>query len=316
MTQIRKGFTLIELLVVIAIIAILIALLLPAVQQAREAARRTQCKNNLKQLGLALHNYHDTHSVFPPAAIGRCLTPDLNASGLALLLPGLDQAPLYGQFNFSLTSSNQEGSGYESGLVGTHTSDPAVNGNIIPVTTSVPAFLCPSDNGRIRTESSVYRPSSSDARGGALTNYDFVTTSATYYNSCTNWSSTPIATRAMFGDNSNCQMRDLTDGSSNTVAMAETTRTVANGHATAWGYRGHVMVGIWLAERPINLWFFNGTTFPRGTLGSWAQPGSLHTGGMHVLMGDGAVRFISENMDASIRTNLAYISDGKTVGEF
>lgn len=97
----NAGFTLIELLVVIAIIAILIALLLPAVQQAREAARRTQCKNNLKQLGLALHNYHDTHSVFPPGLLGRCTTPDLNASGLVMLLPYIEQNNLYSQFNFS-----------------------------------------------------------------------------------------------------------------------------------------------------------------------------------------------------------------------
>lgn len=312
----RRGFTLIELLVVIAIIAILIALLLPAVQQAREAARRTQCRNNMKQLGLALHNYHDTHKAFPPAAIGRCTAPDLNASGIPMLLPGLDQAPLYNQFNFSLTTSNREGAGYESGTVGTHTSDPAANGNLIPVTTRVEAFLCPSDSGRERTDSSLYRPSATDATGGALTNYDFITTSTTYYNSCGDWAAATATTKAMFGDNSKCQVRDVTDGTSNTVMMGETTRTVRNGHATAWGYRGHVMVGIWLASYPLNNWDWAGTRQPFGTLGSWAYPGSMHVGGMHILMGDGAVRFISENIDAVTRQRLAYMADGQTIGDF
>jgi len=312
----NTGFTLIELLVVIAIIAILIALLLPAVQQAREAARRTQCKNNLKQLGLALHNYHDTHSVFPPGLLGRCTAPDLNASGLVMLLPYIEQSALYSQFNFSASASNNEGSGYESGTVGTHTSDPAANGNLIPVTTRLQAFLCPSDNGRIITESSAYRPSASDSRGGALTNYDFVTTSATPYNSCNNWSSVAATTRAMSGDNSDCRMRDLTDGTSNTVAIAETTRNVRNGHGTAWGYRGHVMVGIWLDSNTINNWQFHIFTPVVGTLGSWARPGSVHTGGMQIVMGDGSVRFLSENIDAVIRRNVSYIAVGHPLGEF
>ena len=99
-----RGFTLIELLVVIAIIAILIALLLPAVQQAREAARRTQCKNMLKQWGLALHNYHDTHNRLPYGCMGLAnSTPPTNNFGFhVLLLPYIDQAPLYNQFNFSV----------------------------------------------------------------------------------------------------------------------------------------------------------------------------------------------------------------------
>lgn len=108
----KRGFTLIELLVVIAIIAVLIALLLPAVQQAREAARRSSCQNNMKQFGLALHNYHDTHKMLPPiligsgrwnsTALGRVV---LNTTGWMLLTPYLDQSPLYNLYNFSLPSS-------------------------------------------------------------------------------------------------------------------------------------------------------------------------------------------------------------------
>ena len=105
----RRGFTLVELLVVIAIIGILIALLLPAVQAAREAARRSQCTNNMKQLGLALHNYHDTHLVFPPAGLdyGLAMTGGTeppgktvkNMNGLVLLLPYLEQQPLFDKFD-------------------------------------------------------------------------------------------------------------------------------------------------------------------------------------------------------------------------
>src|SRR5438309_1662617 len=99
----RRGFTLIELLVVIAIIAVLIALLLPAVQQAREAARRTQCKNNLKQLGLAMHNYHDVHSCFPPAGIFLDQTTNVWHSFHTYLLPYIDQNNVYQEFKIDLT---------------------------------------------------------------------------------------------------------------------------------------------------------------------------------------------------------------------
>ena len=109
MKRCRRGFTLIELLVVIAIIAVLFALLLPAVQQAREAARRIQCKNNLKQLGLALHNYHDSFTVFPPASTYPFNT--LQAAGgwsvQARILPYLDQANLSNLINFSQTYASQ-----------------------------------------------------------------------------------------------------------------------------------------------------------------------------------------------------------------
>ncbi len=127
----RPAFTLIELLVVIAIIAVLVALLLPAVQQAREAARRSQCVNNLKQLGLALQNYHDMHRLFPPGYVSNFDTSG-NDTGpgwgwAALLMPCLDQMPLYNQINFSLPVESVQ--------------------NAAPRLATIASELCPSDAG-------------------------------------------------------------------------------------------------------------------------------------------------------------------------
>ena len=315
-----RGFTLIELLVVIAIIAVLIALLLPAVQQAREAARRSQCKNNLKQLGLALHNYHDTHKVFPPGNLGRCTTPDLNATGKVMLLPYIDQAPLYNLCNFNGSFSNNEVAGSNnSGTIGVWAGDPATNGNLDVVKTKLSAFLCPTDSGKEVITSTAYTPSTSSSQGGGMTNYDFVSAvSAGSWNYCVDWGTIPTTTRPAFGDNSKCSMRDLTDGSTNTALMCETTREVYNGHGTAWGYCGHTMVGIWLGDYTINNWYapWVPLQLPAGKLASWAYPGSMHTGGMHLVLGDGSVRFLTENVDSTIRTRLTYVGDGQVMGEF
>lgn len=313
----RRGFTLIELLVVIAIIAILIALLLPAVQQAREAARRSTCKNNLKQLGLALHNYHDTHRVFPPGNIGRCATPDLNGSGLVMLLPFIDQGPLYNQFNFNGTMYTWEVTGCNSGLIGTHTDDPSINGNLLPVQEVLPAFLCPSDPNptRIPPGQTCYAPTSLDTThsGAGRTNYDYISNSRDWQN-CVPWDSIGLSSRPMFGDDSYCSVRDVVDGTSNTIAMAETTRSVRNGNSVAWGYRGHTMLGISLVHAGINVFAANEAA--TGKLDQWAWTGSLHRGGMHILLGDGAVRFMSENIDTTTRINLSRIADGQVIGEY
>lgn len=143
--QRRRAFTLIELLVVIAIIAILIALLLPAVQQAREAARRSTCKNKLKQWGLAIHNYHDVANQFPPSAINpgsnqsAAFVPTgqvRNFTGYLMLLPYIDQAPLYQRINFSVATGRADwqsrgGGGYQTVL----------NAQTVPIQ------YCPSDPG-------------------------------------------------------------------------------------------------------------------------------------------------------------------------
>lgn len=318
----RTGFTLIELLVVIAIIAILIALLLPAVQQAREAARRSQCKNNLKQIGLALHNYHDSFSVFPYAtahASSNGGTPTgtnvLNHSGWVMLLPYIDQMALYNQFNFSWAFGIRNVSGGDV-IGGT---DPNINTNLNLSRTKLTVLLCPSDDG-----SPVY-PSADTTYGcgvanSARTSYGF---SVAHANGGVLWSGLASNARHLFGLNSASRFRDIRDGSSNTVAVAETTLEVDDGRTASWACSSHVGQGVNLAAaRGINNWrcctWRNppNAQFQPGRNGSWGEPGSQHVGGIHVLMGDGAVRFISENIDATTRVNLARISDGQVIGEF
>ena len=147
----RLAFTLIELLVVIAIIAILIALLLPAVQQAREAARRSQCKNNLKQMGLGLHNYHDVYGIFPPGGVpvytdytnnGNCCNGGPRISWHVRIFPFMDQAPLYNQLNFSagwVTGNTPNGTGLQAAW------DTIIAGGQRARQFQVPYALCPSD---------------------------------------------------------------------------------------------------------------------------------------------------------------------------
>lgn len=311
----RSGFTLIELLVVIAIIAILIALLLPAVQQAREAARRSQCKNNLKQIGLALHNYLDVHSVFPPATIakGQCNTGTanpyiLNATGWTMLLPYLDQGPMYDQYD-----TNQAAGHYVAGaLGGTLIGDAELSGNAKIISQKLAVLTCPSDDGNPThpANGSHYVIKNGSGFEGAKTSYDFNVINDYY--GCNNWSRRSRITRRMFEDNSFCKPRDVTDGLSNTIAVAETRFSVYNGEAPAWGFRGWVMIGIDIGTYPINQTVYGGID-RAPELASWAYPGSLHVGGCQALVGDGAVIFISENIDSTVRRNLATMADGQVV---
>jgi len=310
-------------LVVIAIIAVLVAILLPAVQQAREAARASQCRNNMKQLGIALHSYHESFGVLPPAHIWRCATTaapkHLNSTGLQMLLPYLDQGPLYNKFNFgeSMTMWNSNG----AGAVSATASDPMTNGNGPLVKTLIPLFLCPSDSGN------PYHPdvanhygisSTNTGTGGAKTTYDFVTNVASFRTTCETWQSTATTARRMFGDNSACRIGDVKDGTSNTVAMCETTLDIGDGRTPAWGYRGWFMTGIDLVSYPINYFahYTTGAKYTQGKLAQAGYAGSLHQGGIHTLLGDGAVRFLSENLDTVTRQRLGYIADGLIVGEF
>jgi len=323
----RSGFTLIELLVVIAIIAVLIALLLPAVQQAREAARRSQCTNNLKQLGLALHNYHDVNNSFPIGAPGN-QRPNWRYG----LLPYLDQAPLYNQLvvNGTWQSACSSTSAYGQQYT---------NSNLILVGLAVPVYECPSS------------PLDSNDPASAMCNYDrlqlhdYVGISgatpdpANRSNVCsTGLTYGVFCTNGMLVPHKNMRLRDATDGASNTIMIAEqsgvvgTTDRRANYHG---GWRGssgsqaqditaitgalHIS-GITTVAFRINskTTQSGGNTTPRsdGAYMGNTIVNSYHPGGINVLLGDGAVKFISENLDFTTFTRLCVRDDGQVVGEY
>ena len=302
-TSRRKGFTLIELLVVIAIIAILIALLLPAVQQAREAARRSQCKNNLKQLGLALHNYHDTFTVFPPGSIGYSFTKaagdnsNQTFSPLVMILPYIDQAPLYNKFDFNV--------GYNDAP------NDALAGPI-------PAFLCPSYAGPTSGSEHGYRPSSNSSVK-AVTCYLGVGG----YNATGNQSFTTDR-GGMFFVNSSIGMRDITDGTSNTFMYGEFRPTIMADVGWPWNQdqrwspwvRGISLEGSGAAKgtryNP-NQVFAKTTAYTNDMTN--LPFSSQHVGGVHMLNADGSVVFVSENVDSGNWRSRSTRAGGEVVGE-
>ena len=301
-----RGFTLIELLVVIAIIAVLIALLLPAVQQAREAARRTQCRNSLHQLGLALHNYHDTHRCFPPGGVGAAWNDDVASSGdgsnhswQTLILPFIDETALYNSYNFDRTSGNSNNSW----------PDP----NRTVRVQRLVQFCCASDamvpkgptgtvtNSPCRNQGQHQSPSSYVGNLGP--NHTYGT-----------FDGLAMGARGFFGRNSNARIRDIRDGTSQTFAVGECRWGLVNRGGPCW------TIAIFASNQATNNKF---TRAPiNSTVASGGNPvpllsafSSRHEGGAFFAFADGAVRFLSENIDFTAYQALSTIANNEVLDD-
>jgi len=279
----RRAFTLIELLVVIAIIATLIALLLPAVQQAREAARRSQCKNNFKQLGLATHNFHDTYRHFPWGSRNVTVNGvNLKGSVFFWILPYLEQKNLYDMANFSI--------------------DTSVNG-LRAARHLITPFLCPSD-----------------ATGG-----DHILDN--------NWtlSSYEMNWQVFREENTEQQFRDITDGTSNTILYGETLQRCGGAegaitYGTLWAHTLNQNIVQWTpvfaggAQGSTTM--LTGTTLVpqnvsrKSDCDPFNSVASNHTGGVHVALADGSVRFVSSSISGMVFWAACTRGGSEPIGEW
>ena len=331
----HHGFTLIELLVVIAIIAVLVSLLLPAVQQAREAARRTQCKNNLKQIGLALHNYESTFNNLPPGtivAVGGSGGVTSEASPHTLLLPYFEQNAAYTLFDFNVSLNT-----HANNLIPRQFKFPMLQCPSHPVMTGFVLSQCPNGCGTTNYVQSL----------GNNANYGVV--------------------NGPFSRRSNTKFRDFMDGMSNTAMFSEirigpstgspTTGVVAAGDTYDYNVATQLLYTTFDAgsalgsgdtywssacdNRALTAFLYRGkqyyrggvyTTFYSHTLTPNAKQRdcirsvgldrghlasrSYHAGGIQTVLGDGAVRFVSDSVDSNIWRAVGSMRGGEVVGEF
>ena len=349
-----RGFTLIELLVVIAIIAVLVALLLPAVQQAREAARRSSCQNNLKQLGLALQNYHDQHKAFPPGQVNSSFltgpygnyanpveatsaiipTPAAGpffhgTSWMLFILPNVDQKTIYDQWSWTANVYNN----------GTN---PLINAyGFVPAQTEIPVYYCPSRRNLMNPQKYAYvvRPDfygpnvgiwtkgGNDYAGciGSGVAYYDAAPRGTYWltanqmqadyslNSTGSTTVTPYyyppnpASRGIFGVNSNTNMRDITDGTSNTIIVGEVPRL------------NNPLIAV---QQSCDGWAWGGcatmfsTRIPPNKSLHYDNSGSDHVGMAYYAFADGSVRDINENINSIVFLHLGTMANGYPVSEY
>jgi prepilin-type N-terminal cleavage/methylation domain-containing protein len=292
---VRRGFTLVELLVVIAIIGILVALLLPAIQAAREAARRTQCSNNLKQIGLGLMNYHDTHNTFPAGWNHQSPGGQPDWGWAVMILPFMEQATLYEELN-PTAPGRRLSQLYVAAA-------PADTQRLLQ--TPIKAYRCPSDT--LKTLNTLITFGSNNHFRLATSNYvaNIGTTADT---------GTSANFNGVFFGNSWLGVKDILDGTSQTLAVGERS---ASHQAAQWaGVGRNNNIGNESQPRTtarggfvINF-DYTGTGAPQNQSKGYA---SYHPGGTQFVMCDGAVRFVSQNTPSSLVQLMARRNDGEAI---
>ena len=286
----NRGFTLIELLVVIAIIAVLIALLLPAVQQAREAARRSQCQNHLKQLGLAIHNYADTNKCLP---MGSSNPASVGTWGMMLaLLPQLEKKGLFATAN----TRNQDCCPELISLQSMNKPNPA--------DTSLPFLFCPSDpNGNVLLTSG---PPTPTFTCGKLYAFNYLGVSGSVHSGC----GSTAAGQGVFFTRSNIRLSDISDGTSSTLAIGE--RGIPSDLAWGWSICGGLECEHYLSSQ---IGLSAAKNLGSGT-GVETHFSSWHPGGTYFVLADGHVKFLNHNIDYNTYRSLSTRSGKEILGDW